>query len=286
MGRYDWKAINCYFFPLWKNKKKPLEDEKRSFWYKWRKGRTSVLEPRPLQLPSYPAKVLERGLERVKVHLLRSCEAGGLGVIMSPSGFAGTLRNKVSGPSKVTLCCVKHAHLGGRWVGSHVLCHLKYGRVYEGLLSIQDPVCQAEAGNLALSAESSGQVTVFVTFSKPCIRTNSIFNCLLFPRAPPPGFIPVKEDPSPGSTPDELLLALKRSLLELSSHSPSQGPQTFSGGIGSNNDKHVAIGVKNQCLLQSHWANYPKQPSLAFLICIEDGCKGLISWNDRKEESE
>lgn len=73
-----------------------------------------VLEPRPLQLPSYPAKVLERGLERVKVHLLRSCEAGGLGVIMSPSGFSGTLRNKVSGPLKVTLCCVKHAHLGGR----------------------------------------------------------------------------------------------------------------------------------------------------------------------------
>lgn len=166
------KPLTAIFSPFRSIKKEPLEDEKRPFWAKRKKGQTLVLEPGSFQLPSCPAKALERGLRRIKIHLLRSCKAGGLGVITSPAGFSDTLRNSVSGPLKVALCCIKHVHLRGRWAGPCVRCHFKHGWfswAYALHLRSRLSSWSQKDKRQPLSTESSVQATVFVTFYKPCV---------------------------------------------------------------------------------------------------------------------
>lgn len=179
------------------------------------------------------------------MHLLRSCKAGGLGVITSPPGFSDTLRNRVSGPLKVALCC-KHVHLGGRWAGPYVCYHFKHGWFYQlYTLRLRSSLSSRSSKDKRqpLSTESSTQATVVVLTKAMC-------------SAWPPHFLqPLSQASCPISGPSldhiqsELLLALKRSLMELAGNSTWQEPQAFRGDTGSNNNKHNVIWVQNQCLL-------------------------------------
>lgn len=113
-GRYDCKAINCYFFPPLEGQKEAIGRWEETFLIKMKRRADLCIRASAFSTPLLPWKALGGGLERVKMHPLRFFEAGGPGVIMSPSGSSGTLRNRVSGPLKFALCCVTHVHLGGR----------------------------------------------------------------------------------------------------------------------------------------------------------------------------